>query len=197
MGKRTGGGSLANLQIVETSIPGVVAIEPSVFADHRGIFMELFNAGRYAAAGIPAPLVQDNFSRSTRGVLRGLHLQNPRQQGKLVTALRGTVLDVAVDARLGSPSFGQHVKMQLSEDSRRQLWVPRGFAHGFLVVSEVAEVFYKCDELYSPADEMVLRFDDPDLGIDWGIGAPIVSERDRNGSLLSELKHRLPVYAGP
>ena len=196
MGKRTGGGSLANLQIVETSIPGVVAIEPPVFVDHRGIFMELFNAGRYAAVGIPAPLVQDNFSRSTRGVLRGLHLQNPRPQGKLVTALRGTVLDVAVDVRLGSPSFGQHVKMQLSEDSRRQLWVPRGFAHGFVVVSEVAEVFYKCDELYSPADEMVLRFDDPDLGIDWGIGAPIVSERDRNGSLLSELKQRLPVYAG-
>jgi dTDP-4-dehydrorhamnose 3,5-epimerase len=185
------------LQIFETSIPGVVAIEPPVFVDHRGIFMELFNAGRYAAVGIPASLVQDNFSRSTRGVLRGLHLQNPRPQGKLVTALRGTVLDVAVDARLGSPSFGQHVKMQLSEDSRRQLWVPRGFAHGFLVVSEVAEVFYKCDELYSPADEMVLRFDDPDLGIDWGIGAPIVSERDRNGSLLSELKQRLPVYAGP
>ena len=197
MGKTTGGGSLANLQIVETSIPGVVAIEPPVFVDHRGIFMELFNAGRYAAVGIPASLVQDNFSRSTRGVLRGLHLQNPRPQGKLVTALRGTVLDVAVDVRLGSPSFGQHVKMQLSEDSRRQLWVPRGFAHGFVVVSEVAEVFYKCDELYSPADEMVLRFDDPDLGIDWGIGAPIVSERDRNGSLLSELKHRLPVYAGP
>jgi len=130
-------------------------------------------------------------------VLRGLHLQNPRPQGKLVTALRGTVLDVAVDVRLGSPSFGQHVKMQLSDDSRRQLWVPRGFAHGFVVVSEVAEVFYKCDELYSPADEMVLRFDDPDLGIDWGIGAPIISERDRNGSLLSELKQRLPVYAGP
>jgi len=188
---------LANLQIVETSIPGVVAIEPPVFADHRGIFMELFNAGRYAAVGIPAPLVQDNFSRSTRGVLRGLHLQNPRPQGKLVTALRGTVLDVAVDVRLGSPSFGQHVKIQLSDDSRRQLWVPRGFAHGFVVVSEVAEVFYKCDELYSPADEMVLRFDDPDLGIDWGIGAPIISERDRNGSLLSELKQRLPVYAGP
>jgi len=197
VGKTTGGGSLANLQIFETSIPGVVAIEPPVFVDHRGIFMELFNAGRYAAVGIPAPLVQDNFSRSTRGVLRGLHLQNPRPQGKLVTALRGTVLDVAVDVRLGSPSFGQHVKMQLSEDSRRQLWVPRGFAHGFVVVSEVADVFYKCDELYSPADEMVLRFDDPDLGIDWGIGAPIVSERDRNGSLLSELKHRLPVYAGP
>jgi len=188
---------LENLQIFETSIPGVVAIEPPVFVDHRGIFMELFNAGRYAAVGIPASLVQDNFSRSTRGVLRGLHLQNPRPQGKLVTALRGTVLDVAVDVRLGSPSFGQHVKMQLSEDSRRQLWVPRGFAHGFVVVSEVAEVFYKCDELYSPADELVLRFDDPDLGIDWGNAAPIVSERDRNGSLLSELKHRLPVYAGP
>ena len=197
MGEDAGDGSLANLQIVETSIPGVVAIEPTVFGDGRGFFMELFNADRYAAVGIPAPLVQDNLSRSTRGVLRGLHLQNPHPQGKLVTALRGTVLDVAVDVRLGSPSFGQHVKMELSEESRRQLWVPRGFAHGFVVVSEVAEFFYKCDEIYSPADELVLRFDDPDLGIDWGIDAPIVSERDRNGSLLSELKDRLPVYAGP
>ena len=104
-----------------------------VFGDGRGFFMELFNAGRYAAVGITAPLVQDNLSRSTRGVLRGLHLQNPHPQGKLVTALRGTVLDVAVDVRLGSPSFGQHVKMELSEESRRQLWVPRGFAHGFVV----------------------------------------------------------------
>ncbi len=197
VGEHAGGGSLANLRIVETSIPGVVAIEPAVLGDARGFFMELFNAGRYAAAGITAPLVQDNLSRSTRGVLRGLHFQNPHPQGKLVTALRGTVLDVAVDVRLGSPSFGQHVKMELSEESRRQLWVPRGFAHGFVVISDVAEFFYKCDDLYSPADELVLRFDDPELGIDWGIGAPIVSERDRNGSLLSELKDRLPVYAGP
>jgi dTDP-4-dehydrorhamnose 3,5-epimerase len=196
-GEDAGDGSLANLQIVATSIPGVVAIEPAVFSDGRGFFMELFNADRYRAVGIRAPLVQDNLSRSTRGVLRGLHLQNPHPQGKLVTALRGTVLDVAVDVRLGSPSFGQHVKMELSEESRRQLWVPRGFAHGFVAVSEVAEFFYKCDELYSPADELVLRFDDPDLSIDWGISAPIVSERDRNGSLLSELKDRLPVYAGP
>ncbi len=187
----------ANLRIVETAIPGVVAIEPVVFGDGRGFFMELFNADRYAAAGITATLVQDNFSRSSRGVLRGLHMQNPHPQGKLVMALRGTVLDVVVDVRLGSPSFGRHVKVQLSEESRRQLWIPRGFAHGFVVISEVAEFFYKCDDLYSPADELVLRFDDPELGIDWGISAPIVSERDRNGSLLSELKDRLPVYAGP
>ena len=194
--KTQGGGSLAraNLQIVETSIPGVVAIEPAILGDGRGFFMELFNAGRYGAAGITAALVQDNLSRSTRGVLRGLHLQNPHPQGKLATVLRGTVLDVAVDVRLGSPSFGQHVKMELSEDNRRQLWVPRGFAHGFVVISDVAEFLYKCDDLYSPDDELVLRFDDPELGIDWGVSAPIVSERDRNGKLLSELKDRLPVY---
>ena len=142
-----------NLQIVETSIPGVMVIEPAVFGDGRGFFMELFNADRYAAAGITTALVQDNLSRSARGVLRGLHLQNPHPQGKLVTALRGSVLDVAVDVRLGSPSFGQHVKMELSEESRRQLWMPRGFAHGFVVVSEVAEFLYKCDELYRSADE--------------------------------------------
>ncbi len=187
----------ANLHIVETSIPGVVAIEPPVFGDERGFFMELFNAGRYAAAGIPVALVQDNLSRSSRGVLRGLHFQNPHPQGKLVMALHGSVLDVVVDVRLGSPSFGRHVEMELSEANRRQLWVPRGFAHGFAVLSEFAEVFYKCDDLYSPADELVLRFDDPELGIDWGIGAPIVSERDRNGSSLSELRDRLPVYTGP
>jgi dTDP-4-dehydrorhamnose 3,5-epimerase len=185
------------VKIVETSIPDVVAIDPVVFGDGRGFFMELFSARRYAAAGITDTLVQDNLSRSARGVLRGLHFQNPHPQGKLVTTLRGAVLDVAVDVRLGSPTFGRHVKLELSEETRRQLWVPRGFAHGFVVISEMAEFFYKCDEFYSPDDELVLRFDDPELGIDWGLSAPIVSERDRNGKLLSELRSRLPVYRAP
>jgi dTDP-4-dehydrorhamnose 3,5-epimerase len=184
------------MNIIETSIPGVVVIEPVVHGDVRGFFMELFSARRYAAAGVTAPLVQDNFSRSKRGVLRGLHFQEPHPQGKLVTALRGSVIDVVVDVRLGSPSFGQHVKVELSEETRRQLWVPRGFAHGFVVTSEIAEFFYKCDAFYSVADEIVLRFDDPDLGIDWEVSDPIVSERDRHGKLLSEVRDRLPVYDG-
>ena len=185
------------MQVVETSIPGVVAMEPAIFGDARGFFMETFNADRYAAAGLTAAFVQDNLSRSARGVLRGLHLQNPNPQGKLVSVLRGTVLDVVVDIRLGSPTFGQHVKMALSEENRRQLWVPRGFAHGFVVISETADFFYKCDAFYSPGDEIVLRWDDPELGIDWGSSAPIVSDRDRNGRFLSELRNRLPVYEGP
>ena len=160
-------------------------------------FMETFNADRYAAAGLTAVFVQDNLSRSARGVLRGLHFQNPKPQGKLVSVLRGTVLDVVVDIRLGSPTFGQHVAMALSEENRRQLWVPRGFAHGFVVISETADFFYKCDAFYSPGDEIVLRWDDPELGIDWGSSAPIVSDRDRNGRFLSELRNRLPVYEGP
>jgi dTDP-4-dehydrorhamnose 3,5-epimerase len=188
--------SQAQLKIIETAIAGVLVIEPAVFSDARGFFMELFSARRYAAAGITTPLVQDNFSRSKRGVLRGLHFQHPQAQGKLVTALRGSVIDVAVDVRVGSPSFGKHVKVELSGETRRQLWVPRGFAHGFAVTSEVADFFYKCDNFYSAEDELVLRFDDPELGIDWGVSDPIVSERDRNGKRLSEIRHLLPVYGG-
>ena len=182
------------MKIVQTSIPDVMVVEPAIFGDDRGFFMELFSARRYAAAGMTDTWVQDNFSRSTRGVLRGLHFQNPRPQGKIVTVLRGAVLDVAVDVRLGSPTFGRHVKVELSGETKRQLWVPRGFAHGFVVISEMAEFFYKCDDFYSPDDELVLRFDDPELGIDWGLSEPIVSERDRNGRSLAELKSRLPVY---
>jgi dTDP-4-dehydrorhamnose 3,5-epimerase len=186
--------SQAQVKIIETLIPGVVVIEPVVLGDARGFFMELFSARRYAAAGITRPLVQDNFSRSKRGVLRGLHFQHPQAQGKLVTAMRGSVTDVAVDVRVGSPTFGRHVKVELSEETRRQLWVPRGFAHGFVVTSEVAEFFYKCDDFYSAQDEVVLRFDDPELGIDWGVSDPIVSERDRNGKFLSEIRALLPIY---
>jgi dTDP-4-dehydrorhamnose 3,5-epimerase len=188
--------SQAKVNIIETAIAGVVIIEPAVFSDARGFFMELFSARRYAAAGITAPLVQDNLSRSKRGVLRGLHFQHPHPQGKLVTVIRGSVIDVAVDVRLGSPTFGKHVKVELNEETRRQLWVPRGFAHGFAVTSEIAEFFYKCDDFYSAEDQLVLRFNDPELGIDWEISDPIVSERDRDGKLLSELRHRLPVYEG-
>jgi dTDP-4-dehydrorhamnose 3,5-epimerase len=182
------------MRVVETSIPEVLIIEPDVFGDSRGLFMELFQRDRYAAVGIVGPFVQDNLSRSTAGVLRGLHLQNPRPQGKLVTVLRGSVLDVAADVRVGSPTFGKHEKIELSEENRRQLWIPRGFAHGFVVLSETADFHYRCDEVYSPSDEIVLQWDDPELGIDWGHDSPTVSQRDRNGRTLSQLRGLLPVY---
>ena len=182
------------MNAIETAIPGVLIMEPKLLGDARGFFLELYHAERYAASGIPARFVQDNLSRSTRGVLRGLHLQNPRQQGKLVTVLRGQVLDVVVDVRLGSPTFGAHLKVELDEDNRRQLWVPRGLAHGFIVRSESADFYYKCDDVHSPADELVLRWNDPQLAIDWGCDAPDLSQRDRDGASLAQLAPRLPRY---
>jgi dTDP-4-dehydrorhamnose 3,5-epimerase len=184
------------MNITETALPGVLIVEPQRFGDARGFFQELYQQDRYAGRGIAARFVQDNLSRSARGVLRGLHLQNPRPQGKLVTVLRGAVLDVAVDVRLGSPTFGRHVAIEVSEDNHRQVWIPRGFAHGFVVRSESADFFYKCDELYSSADELVLAWNDPQLAIDWGCDAPSVSARDRQGRTLAELASRLPRYEG-
>ena len=180
--------------VTETSIPDVLIVQPEIFADDRGFFTELYRCDRYASLGITRPFIQDNLSRSARGVLRGLHLQNPRPQGKLVMVLRGSILDVAVDVRRGSPTFGKHVKVELSEENRRQLWIPRGFAHGFLVLSEIADLYYKCDEFYSPSDEIVVRWNDPALGIDWGHGRPIVSRRDHNGRTLSQVGGLLPTY---
>jgi dTDP-4-dehydrorhamnose 3,5-epimerase len=179
--------------VVRTEIPDIVIVEPKVFGDARGFFLETFQSRRYAAEGINIPFVQDNLSRSARGVLRGLHIQNPASQGKLVTAMRGCVLDVAVDVRRGSPTFGKHVAVELSEDNRRQLWVPRGFAHGFVVLSDSADFFYKCDEYYSPENEVVIRWDDPELGIDWGVKEPTVSSRDAAGRRLAEIAS-LPQY---
>lgn len=185
------------MKVVDTSIPEVLIFEPTIVGDSRGFFMELFQSDRYAAFGLVSSFVQDNLSRSTGGVLRGLHLQNPRPQGKLVTVLRGSILDVAVDVRVGSPTFGKHVKMELSDENRRQLWIPRGFAHGFMVLSEMADFHYKCDEFYSPSDEIVICWDDPALGIDWPHDSPTISQRDRNGRTLSQLNGLLPVYDGP
>src|ERR1700730_16695950 len=139
------------MNVIETAIPGVLIVEPERFGDTRGFFMELYHEDRYAVSGIAHHFVQDNISRSAQGVLRGLHFQNPRPQGKLVTVLRGCVLDVAVDVRAGSPTFGKHLAIELNDDNRRQLWIPRGFAHGYLVRSQTADFFYKCDEVYSPA----------------------------------------------
>lgn len=183
------------MQTFETALPGVLILEPRRFGDARGFFVETFQAERYAAVGITRPFVQDNLSRSSMGVLRGLHLQNPNPQAKLVCALRGRVLDVAVDVRVGSPTFGKHVAVELSEENGRQLYVPRGFAHGFVVLSETADFFYKCDNLYSPADEITVLWCDPALAIDWQNPAPKISERDAAARVLSDID-RLPRYGG-
>ena len=181
------------MNVIQTDIPGVVIIEPKLFGDHRGFFLETFRAERYASHGIYGPFVQDNLSRSARGVVRGLHLQNPNPQGKLVMVLRGRVLDVAVDVRVGSPTFGHHVAIELDDENRRQLWVPRGFAHGYTVLSDSADFFYKCDELYRPDDEIVVRWNDPGIGISWGIDSPTLSARDVAAPLLANVE-RLPIY---
>ena len=181
------------MNVVATDIPEVLIIEPKLFGDQRGFFVETYQLRRYAEFGISRPFVQDNMSRSTYGVLRGLHLQNPSPQGKLVSVMRGSVLDVAVDVRVGSPNFGRHVAVELSEENRRQLWVPRGFAHGFVVLSETADCFYKCDDLYSPKDELVVRWDDAAIGIDWGLANPSLSPRDAAAPLLADVKN-LPIY---
>jgi dTDP-4-dehydrorhamnose 3,5-epimerase len=180
------------MEVIETDIPGVLIIEPKLMGDSRGFMTELFQAERYGKFGIPKNFVQDNLSRSSRNVLRGLHLQNPNAQGKLVTVLKGRVLDIAVDVRLGSPTFGRHVAVELGDDNRRQLWIPRGLAHGFVVRSDSADFFYKCDNLYSPADELIVKWDDPELGLDWGCTEPELSPRDQQGLPLAQLKEKLP-----
>jgi len=182
------------MHVVKTAIPGVVVVEPKVFGDERGFFMELYRSERYAASGISQLFVQDSLSRSIRNTVRGLHFQNPRAQGKLITVLRGSILDVAVDIRVGSPTFGRHVAVELNDDNRWQIWIPRGCAHGFVVRSDVAEVFYKSDESYSPTDEVVLRWNDPALDIDWACTTPILSSRDKAGLSLADLRGRLPSF---
>jgi dTDP-4-dehydrorhamnose 3,5-epimerase len=181
------------MQVIPTALPEVLIVEPKLFGDHRGFFLETYQLGRYAESGISRPFVQDNLSRSAYGVLRGLHLQNPSTQGKLVSALRGKVVDVAVDVRVGSPNFGRHVAVELSEENRRQLWVPRGFAHGFAVLSDTADFFYKCDNSYSPKDEIVVRWDDPAIGVSWGLENPSLSARDAAAPYLADVQN-LPVY---
>jgi dTDP-4-dehydrorhamnose 3,5-epimerase len=181
------------MRLVKTVIPEVLIIEPERFDDVRGSFMELYRVEPYAAAGLPRAFVQDNLSWSRRGVLRGLHLQNPTPQGKLVMVLRGRILNVSVDVRVGSPTFGRHVSIELDEDTPRQLWLPRGLAHGFLVLSDMAGVFYKCDAPYCPAHEIAVRWDDPTLAIDWGIDDPILSARDATAPRLDQIAN-LPTY---
>lgn len=170
------------MPFIETSIPGLLIFEPQVWEDERGYFFEAFNAQTFAKAGIETQFVQDNQARSSRGVLRGLHYQvEPFAQAKLVRVLEGEVLDIAVDLREDSPTFGQWLGLRLSAANKRQLFVPRGFAHGYVVLSEWAEFFYKCDNFYSKAHEGGIRFDDPQLAIDWEIPqeAILCSEKDK------------------
>lgn len=162
----------------ETQIEGLRVFEPRVFEDARGAFMEVYHAVRYADAGLNVSFVQDNLSRSKRDVVRGLHFQRRHPQGKLIQVVRGAVYDVAVDLRSGSPTFGEHFGIELSDQNARQLWVPQGFAHGFCALND-AVVLYKCTDIYHPDDEGGLLWDDPALGIEWPVDVPLLSGRDR------------------
>ncbi|BAO43063.1 dTDP-4-dehydrorhamnose 3,5-epimerase [Thiolapillus brandeum] len=184
------------MNVLETDIPGVLVIEPDLHGDDRGWFMETWQERRYAEAGIRGPFVQDNMAHSRHGILRGLHLQHPHAQGKLVQVVLGEVFDVAVDVRRGSPHFGKWVGVILSGEDHRQLWVPPGFAHGYLVTSNEAVFSYKCTEYYHPETDLSIRWDDPEIGIDWPIvGHPSLSEKDASALLLKDVPpDRLPEY---
>jgi len=175
------------INVSDTSLPGVVIVESRVFDDARGFFMESFNARDFAEAGLPTHFVQDNHSRSTRGVLRGLHYQHPSWQGKLVRALVGTIFDVAVDIRRESAHFGQWFGIELSAENKKQLYVPPGFAHGFCVLSDVAEMSYKCTALYEPKEDAGVLWNDPDIGIEWPIQDPLLSPKDEAAPRLKDL----------
>jgi dTDP-4-dehydrorhamnose 3,5-epimerase len=174
------------MKVTETSLPGVLIVEPRVFADDRGFFIETFHSERYAANGMPPRFVQDNLSRSVRGTLRGLHFQEPNAQGKLVQVTRGSVFDVVVDVRRGSPTFAQWFGLELTGDAPKQLWIPPGFAHGFCVTSDVADFWYKCTAAYAPDCERSIRWDDPALGIAWPVAQPLLSKKDAAAPTLAE-----------
>ncbi len=175
------------MNIIETKLQGVVIIEPKVFGDNRGFFMETWNKEKYEKAGLPYQFVQDNLSFSTKGVLRGLHFQNPNPQGKLVYALQGEVFDVAVDIRAGSPTFGQWEGVILSNENKKQFYVPEGFAHGFCVLSETALFAYKCTDKYNPQAETGIMWNDPDIGIQWPIVEPVLSAKDKENVRLRDI----------
>lgn len=175
------------MKVLETALPGVLIIEPRVFGDARGFFLESYQAERYRSIGIDLPFVQDNHSRSARGVLRGLHFQRSRPQGKLVSVSRGAVYDVAVDINPASPTCGQFVAVELSDENHRQLWIPPGYAHGFCVLSEIADFQYKCTDYYAPEDEGGLLWSDPQVNIPWPLEQPLLSAKDRLNPTLAQL----------
>ena len=183
------------MKTIDTALPGVVVLEPDVRVDDRGFFVELWHEARYEAIGVRGPFIQDNLSHSRKGVLRGLHLQWPNAQGKLVVVPHGEVFDVAVDVRRGSPTFGRWIGTVLSGMNHRQLWIPPGFAHGFAVLSEGATVQYKTTAPYVPQDEVTVAWDDPAIGIEWPLTAPLMSPRDAAAPRLAEVDEaRLPTF---
>lgn len=187
------------MRIINTKIKEIKIIEPKVFSDQRGFFYESFSLERYQnILNIQSNFVQDNISRSTKGVLRGLHYQLEQTQGKLVSVSQGEVFDVAVDIRVGSPTFGQWVGATLSAENKNQLWVPEGFAHGFIVLSEIAEFTYKCTDYYHPQSEKSILWNDPDININWPKNIkPILSNKDQSGAYLANMpKKKLPIYRG-
>jgi dTDP-4-dehydrorhamnose 3,5-epimerase len=178
--------------VIETKLDGLVLLEPAVHGDERGFLVETFSADAWAGAGVSGEFVQDNHSRSSRGILRGLHFQTAPGQAKLVRCARGQIFDVAVDLRRGSPTHGQWEGHELDDVSHRQLFVPVGFAHGFCVLSEVADVSYKVSSYYDPATEAGIAWNDPEVGVDWPHSEPLVSDRDANAPRLSEIADELP-----
>jgi dTDP-4-dehydrorhamnose 3,5-epimerase len=184
------------MKVHQTELPGVLLIEPRVHGDQRGFFIETWHQARYEEAGILGPFVQDNHSRSAKGILRGLHTQlGAHAQGKLVRVVHGAILDVAVDIRVGSKTFGRFTAAELSAENHHQLWVPPGFAHGFCVLTDAAEVEYKCTALYHPESELSIRWNDPALGIPWPIETPTLSPKDRDAPTLAEVVDRLPAWS--
>ena len=180
------------MNVIRCELAGLLVFEPDVFADSRGFFVETWNQRRYAEAGLKASFVQDNISVSHRGALRGLHFQNPSPQGKLLSVWDGEVFDVAVDLRQSSPTFGKWHGLRLSSQSKRQFFIPAGFAHGFVVLSDTAMFHYKCTDFYSPKDELTIRWDDPDIGIHWPDASPTLSDKDSKGKFLRDVpKDRL------
>jgi len=183
------------VKVIQTRLPGCAVIEPRVFGDDRGFFFETWNAGRFAEQGLPGQFVQSNVSSSSRGVLRGLHYQWPRPQGKLVSVLEGEVYDVAVDIRRGSPTFGQWEAVILSAENRKQFWIPEGFAHGFAVLSETALFHYLCTDVYVAEADAGIRWNDADIAVDWPVSAPVLSAKDEKAPFLKDVADdRLPVY---
>lgn len=180
------------MRILRTRLTGLVLLQPAVYADERGFFVETFQADRYAAAGVDVPFVQDNHSRSGLGTVRGLHFQTDPGQAKLVRCARGLIRDVVVDVRRSSSTFGESETFELDDLAHRQLYVPVGFAHGFVVLSDVADVTYKVTSVYDPKTEAGVAWDDPELAIDWGVGSPLVSERDRANPPLERIRDTLP-----
>ncbi len=179
-------------RFLTTDLPGVLIVEPVVHHDPRGFFLETYHQEKYRAGGIDACFVQDNHSRSGKGTLRGLHAQRTKPQGKLVRALSGAIWDVAVDIRRGSPTFKRWVAAELTADNFRQLWIPPGFAHGFCVLSETAEVEYKCTAFYDQADEITIAWNDPEIAIAWPVTDPVLSQRDAAATRLAEILQELP-----